>query len=144
MTICQPSLNTVATKAVIACSNFGKGATRPAIKKSIATVNEKEVDAPALRRALKKLVADGALSQDGQRFKVTVAGKASVAPKKAKKVVKKKAATKKKKTTKKKAAPKKKATTKKKAAPKKKTSTKKKAAPKKKAATKKKAAPKKK
>merc|ERR1711957_445895 len=30
----------------IACSHFGKGATRPAIKKSIATVNEKEVDAP--------------------------------------------------------------------------------------------------
>merc|ERR1712166_1028182 len=117
-TMVKLSYATMATKAVIACSHFGKGATRPAIKKSIATVNEKEVDAPALRRALKKLVADGALSQDGQRFKVTVAGKASVAPKKAKKV-KKKAATKKKKTTKKKAPTKKKASTKKKAAPKK-------------------------
>ena len=101
-----------------------KGSGRAAIKAWIESNYSIATSQSALRLAFKKGVADGKLSQDGQKFKV-VGGAA---------------ATKKATATKKKAAPKKKkAATKKKAAPKKKkASTKKKAATKKKKASSKK------
>merc|ERR1712150_419722 len=94
-----------------------KGASRQAIKKYIEETYKKVVSLPALRSALKKLVADGVLLQTGQRFKLDQAKRAELRkpapkPKKTKKKpVKKKTKKKKKKTKKKK--PKKKKTKKK-------------------------------
>merc|ERR1711894_234756 len=97
--------------------DFRKGASRQAIKKYIEESYKKVVSLPALRTAIKKLVADGVLLQNGQRFKLDQAKRAELrkpAPKpkkKKKKPVKKKKKTKKKKPKKKKT--KKKATKKK-------------------------------
>merc|ERR1712076_297471 len=85
--------------------------------KYIETTFDKVVSLAALRSAIKKLVDDGTLLQEGRRFKLDKAKRAELrkpAPKpkkKKKKVVKKKAKKKKKKTKKKK--PKKKKTKKK-------------------------------
>merc|ERR1711993_172329 len=57
-----------ATKAVLNTRHYGKGMSRQAIKKYIETNFSKVVQNSALRAALKKLVASGLLSQDGQRF----------------------------------------------------------------------------
>merc|ERR1712242_620834 len=86
--------------------DYTKGASRQAIKKYIEVTYKKVVSLPALRSALKKLVADAVLLQTGQRFKLDKAKRAELrkpAPKpkkKKKKPVKKK--TKKKKKAKKK------------------------------------------
>merc|ERR1711920_1194597 len=58
----------MATKAVLNTRHYGKGMSRQAIKKYIETNFSKVVQNSALRAALKKLVASGLLSQDGQRF----------------------------------------------------------------------------
>merc|ERR1712244_44995 len=96
--------------------DYIKGASRQAIHKYIETTFAKTVSLTALRSALKKLVDNGTLLQDGQRFKLEKAKRAELrkpAPKpKKKKVVKKK--TTKKKTKKKTATKKKSKTTKKK------------------------------
>jgi hypothetical protein len=102
----------MALAAVVSESHFGKGATRQAVNKKIAATHD-GCSTSALRIALKKLVTSGAVVQDGQRFKVTAAGRTTAKPKKvaAKKASTKKATVKKttvKKTSTKKAAPKKK------------------------------------
>merc|ERR1711997_382658 len=87
--------------------DFRKGASRQAVKKYIEDSYKKVVSLPALRSAIKKLVADGVLLQTGQRFKLEQAKRAELrkpAPKpkkKKKKPVKKKTKKKKKKTKKK-------------------------------------------
>merc|ERR1712157_637336 len=86
---------------------MGKGASRQAITKYIEVTYKKVVSLPALRSALKKLVADAVLLQTGRRFKLDKAKRAELrkpAPKpkkKKKKPVKKKTKKKKKKTKKK-------------------------------------------
>merc|ERR1712080_605952 len=117
-------------QAVLNIKDYHKGASRQAIKKYIEVTYKKVVSLPALRSALKKLVADAVLLQTGQRFKLDKAKRAELRkpapkPKKKKKVVKKKKPKKKKKAKKKKK-PVKKKTAKKK--PKKKTVKKKKPA----------------
>merc|ERR1712156_547852 len=120
------SYSDMVLQAVLNIKDYRKGASRQAVKKYIEDSYKKVVSLPALRSAIKKLVADGVLLQTGQRFKLEQAKRAELrkpAPKpkkKKKKPVKKKTKTKKKKTKKKK--PKKKKTkkkTKKKAAKKK-------------------------
>merc|ERR1711890_91307 len=116
--------------AVLNIKDFRKGASRPAIKKYVEVNFNKVVAQASLRSAIAKLVASGALLQEGQRFKLDKEKRAELrkpAPKpkkKKKKVVKKKTKKKKKKTKKKK--------TKKKTAKKSKKKTKKKTAKKKK------------
>merc|ERR1712083_510205 len=121
------SYNDMVLQAVLNIKDYIKGASRQAIKKYIEVTFNKVVSLPAFRSALKKLVDNGSLLQDGQRFKLEKGKRAELRkpppkPKK-KKVVKKKPKTKKKK---KKATKKKKKTTKKKATKKKKKTTKKK------------------
>merc|ERR1712059_234151 len=112
-------------QAVLNIKDYQKGASRPAIRKYIEVTYKKVGSPAALRAAIKKLVASGALLQEGQRFKLEKAKRAELrkpAPKpkkKKKKVVKKKTKKKKKKKVKKKKKTKKK-TKKKKKAPKKK------------------------
>merc|ERR1711974_148313 len=60
----------MALQAVLKTRVYKKGVSRQAIKKYIETEYKKVVANAALRAALKKLVAAGALSQDGQRFKL--------------------------------------------------------------------------
>merc|ERR1712115_729756 len=82
--------------AVLEIKDFRKGASRQAIAKYISVNFNRVVQNPALRKALGKLVADGSLTQDGQRFKLVKEKRAELrkpAPKprkKKKKVVKKK------------------------------------------------------
>merc|ERR1711997_1440492 len=105
-------------KAVLNTRHYGKGMSRQAIKKYIETNFSKVVQNSALRAALKKLVASGLLSQDGQRFTMSAEKKKELRKpppkpkKKKKKPAKKKTKKKKKKKTKKKK-PKKKKTKKK-------------------------------
>merc|ERR1712083_588940 len=87
--------------AVLNIKDYIKGASRQAIKKYIEVTFNKVVYLPAFRSALKKLVDNGSLLQDGQRFKLEKGKRAELRkpppkPKK-KKVVKKKPKTKKKK-----------------------------------------------
>merc|ERR1712038_1381580 len=119
------SYNDMVLQAVLNIKDYLKGASRQAIKKYIEVTFNKVVSLPAFRSALKKLVDNGSLLQDGQRFKLEKSKrvelrkpppkpkKKKVAKKKPKTKKKKKKATKKKKTTKKKTT-KKKTTTKKK------------------------------
>merc|ERR1712025_1141086 len=86
----------MALKAVLEIKDFRKGASRQAIAKYISVNFNRVVQNPALRKALGKLVADGSLTQDGQRFKLVKEKRVELrkpAPKpkkKKKKVVKKK------------------------------------------------------
>merc|ERR1711941_65309 len=104
------------TQAVLNIKDYTKGASRPAIKKYIEVTYSKVASAPILRRSIKKLVDNGTLLQEGQRFKLDKAKRAELrkqAPKpkkKKKKVVKKKTKKKAKKKTKKKTTKKKKST----------------------------------
>merc|ERR1712130_25955 len=125
------SYSDMAVQAVLKTRVYKKGVSRQAIKKYIETEYKKVVANSALRAALKKLVAAGTLSQDGQRFKLDPEKKKALLKpppkpkKKKKKPVKKKTKKKKKKKTKKKKPKKKK--TKKKTKKKKTKATKKKA-----------------
>merc|ERR1712038_695256 len=87
-------------QAVLNIKDYIKGASRQAITKYIEVTFAKSVSKVALRAALKKLVDDGSLLQEGQRFKLDKAKRVELrkpAPKpKKKKVVKKKTTTKKK------------------------------------------------
>merc|ERR1712080_434086 len=98
-------------QAVLNIKVFRKGASRQAIRKYIETTFKIEPKW-GLRRAIKKLVTDGLLIQEGQRFKLDPEKKAAMkkGPPKKKKPDKKKPAKKKpkKKTAKKKTAKKKK------------------------------------
>merc|ERR1712226_1508181 len=89
-------------QAVLNIRDYIKGASRQAITKYIEVTFAKAVSKVALRSALKKLVDDGSLLQEGQRFKLDKAKRVELrkpAPKpKKKKVVVKKKTTKKKKT----------------------------------------------
>merc|ERR1712025_1177524 len=94
-------------QAVLNIKDYIKGASRQAIQKYIEGTFNKVVSLSALRTSLKKLVADGTLLQEGQRYKLDKAKRAELRkpapkPKKKKKVVKKKAPTKKKSKKKKK------------------------------------------
>merc|ERR1711997_829456 len=128
-------------QSVLNIKDYRKGASRAAIKKYVEVTFDKVVSASAMRNAIKKLVEEGALLQEGQRFKLEKTKRAELrkpAPKpKKKKPAKKKTKKKAKKKTKKKTVKKKKTTKKKKPA-KKKTTKKKKAAKKPKKTTKKK------
>merc|ERR1712083_857573 len=121
-------------QSVLNIKDYRKGASRAAIKKYVEVTFDKVVSASAMRNAIKKLVEEGALLQEGQRFKLEKTKRAELrkpAPKpKKKKPAKKKTKKKAKKKTKKKTVKKKKTTKKKKAAKKPKKSTKKKKAPK--------------
>merc|ERR1712080_584078 len=107
-------------QSVLNIKDYRKGASRAAIKKYVEVTYDKVVSAPVMRNAIKKLVEEGSLLQEGQRFKLEKAKRAELRkpapkPKKkkpAKKTTKKK--TKKKTTKKKKPAKKKKKATKKK------------------------------
>merc|ERR1711981_854938 len=97
-------------QAVLNIKDYIKGTSRQAIKKYIEVTYKKVVSTTALRRAIKKLVDDNFLLQDGQRFKLDKMKRAELRkpapkPKKKKKPVKKK--TKKKKKSKKKSTKKK-------------------------------------
>jgi hypothetical protein len=98
----KPSYKVLCVQAVAAIKDR-KGASRQAIKKWMAEKLGSDVQAGAHRTALKKAVEAGLLVQEGARFKGTDAGRASIAPKKAKKPAAKKPAAKKsaKKSTKK-------------------------------------------
>merc|ERR1712080_775492 len=100
------SYSDMVLQAVLNIKDYWKGASRQAVKKYIEDSYKKVVSLPALRSAIKKLVADGILLQTGQRFKLEQAKRAELrkpAPKpKKKKPVKKKTKKKKKKTKKKK------------------------------------------
>merc|ERR1712113_1339140 len=102
-------------QAVLNIKDYRKGASRPAIKNYVEDTYSKVTTPAALRRAIKGLVDNGTLTQEGQRFKLDQEKRKELrkpAPKpKKKKVVKKKAKKKAKKKTKKKT--KKKATNKK-------------------------------
>merc|ERR1712141_33975 len=103
-------------QAVLNIKDYIKGASRQAITKYIeVTFDKTTVSKVALRAALKKLVDDGSLLQEGQRFKLDKAKRVELRkpapkPKKKKKktVKKKKPKKKKKKKTKKKKTKKKK------------------------------------
>merc|ERR1711981_249793 len=100
-------------QAVLNIKDYIKGTSRQAIKKYIEVTYKKVVSTTALRRAIKKLVDDNFLLQDGQRFKLDKMKRAELRkpapkPKKKKKPVKKKTKKKSKKKTKKKTAKKKK------------------------------------
>merc|ERR1712149_45165 len=100
-------------QAVLNIKDYQKGASRQAITKYIEVTYKKVVSLPALRSALKKLVADAVLLQTGQRFKLDKAKRVELrkpAPKpkkKKKKKTKKKTKKSAKKKTKKKSAKKK-------------------------------------
>merc|ERR1712025_1433452 len=84
--------------AVLNIKDYIKGASRPAIKKYIEVTFSKVVSASALRRAIKTLVDNGSLLQEGQRFKLEKTKRAELRkppPKPKKKAVKKKPAKKK-------------------------------------------------
>merc|ERR1712226_496182 len=93
-------------QAVLNIKDYIKGASRQAITKYIeVTFDKTTVSKVALRAALKKLVDDGSLLQEGQRFKLDKAKRVELrkpAPKPKKKVVKKKTTKKKNKKKKKK------------------------------------------
>merc|ERR1712038_852260 len=93
-------------QAVLNIKDYQKGASRPAIKKYIEVTYSKVAGSSILRRSIKKLVDDGTLLQEGQRFKLDKAKRVELrkpAPKpKKKKVVKKTTTKKKTKKTKKK------------------------------------------
>merc|ERR1712038_2036879 len=57
-------------QAVLNIKDYIKGASRQAITKYIETTFDKVVSLAALRSAIKKLVDDGTLLQEGQRFKL--------------------------------------------------------------------------
>merc|ERR1712203_486342 len=97
------SYSDMAVQAVLKTRVYKKGVSRQAIKKYIETEYKKVVANSALRAALKKLVAAGTLSQDGQRFRLDPEKKKALLKpppkpkKKKKKPVKKKTKKKKKK-----------------------------------------------
>merc|ERR1712226_1234559 len=83
------------TQAVLNIKDYQKGASRPAIKKYIEVTYSKVASAPILRKSIKKLVDDGTLLQEGQRFKLDKAKrielrKPAPKPKKKKKLLQRK------------------------------------------------------